>query len=404
MYLAVLIATDLTAQMVSVAMSWQMYTLTHAALDLGLIGLVQFAPMVLLTFVVGYVADHFNRKLIVSLFLGLEAVVFAVMAIGSGEGWITRGWILGMVFVLGMANAFLDTTMPALLANIVQKEHFAKQMAQTTSASQVAMMVGPAIGGLLYATGPATVYGLSGAICCAAALMMMRMRVQQQPVPREPVTLASVLAGLTFIRSNPVILGAISLDLFAVLFGGVTALLPIYASTILQVGAFGLGMLRSAPAIGAMLMSLFLSRRPIDYRVGPILFLSVFVYGVATLVFAVSTSFTLSLAALLTLGASDVISVVIRSTLVLSQTPDAMRGRVNSVNQVFIGTSNQLGAFESGLTAAWFGAIPAAIIGGLATIAVVVLWIKLFPPLFRVNQFQTNNHDHSLLDETLTNS
>jgi MFS family permease len=193
--------------------------------------------------------------------------------------------------------------------------------------------------------------------------------------------------GISFIKARSIILGAISLDLFAVLFGGATALLPIYASSILKIGAVGLGMLRSAPAIGAMFVSLYLARRPINHAVGRSMFIAVLIFGVATLVFAISTSFILSFAALIVLGAADVISVVIRSTLVQLGTPDAMRGRVNSIAQLFIGTSNQLGEFESGITASWFGAMPAVVLGGIGTIAVVVAWIKMFPSLYHVNEF-----------------
>ncbi|KRW92731.1 hypothetical protein SD51_01765 [Alicyclobacillus tengchongensis] len=388
LYMLVVVVLDFTTQMAAVAISWQMYRLTGSAFDLGLIGLIQFAPVLLLTFIVGYAADRWNRKGIVGCALAAQAVLFAWLATASGLGWVSQMTLFGAVVVLGVSGAFLDAAMPALLSSLVAPEQLSQQMAKVTSISQMAVMVGPAVGGVLYALGANVVYGTAAVGCCIAALLMLAISAhKQQPTDDEPISLRSVLAGLTFIRSRPVVLGAISLDLFAVLFGGVTALLPIYANTILHIGATGLGVLWAAPAIGATLMSIALTWRPIRQRVGPMLFFSVLIFGCATIVFAASKSLALSIAALIILGASDVISMVIRSTLVMTQTPDSMRGRVNAVNQVFIGTSNQIGAFESGLTASWFGAIPAAVLGGLATIAVVLLWSRLFPTLFRADEF-----------------
>lgn len=313
LYMLVVVVFDFTTQMAAVAVSWQMYRLTGSAFDLGLIGLIQFAPVLLLTFIVGYAADRWNRKGIVGWALAVQAVLFAWLATASGLGWVTQMTLFGAVVVLGVSGAFLDAAMPALLSNLVASEQLSQEMAKVTSISQMAVMVGPAVGGVLYALGAKVVYGTAAVGCCAAALLML--------------------------------------------------------------------------AIGATLMSIALTWRPIRQRVGPMLFFSVLIFGCATIVFAASKSLALSIAALIILGASDVISMVIRSTLVMTQTPDSMRGRVNAVNQVFIGTSNQIGAFESGLTASWFGAIPAAVIGGLATIAVVLLWSRLFPTLFRADEF-----------------
>ncbi|MDR3552639.1 MAG: MFS transporter, partial [Clostridia bacterium] len=300
---------------------------------------------------------------------------------------MTREGILAAVFLIGMANAFQGPAMQSLLPNIVSKESFTRATAGAASAAQVATIAGPALGGFLYVTGPGVVYLISGICSLFSTVFILFIRVMQEQAEREPVTARSLMTGISFIKSREVVLGAISLDLFAVLFGGATALLPIYAENILHVGSLGLGGLRSAPAIGAMVMSYILSRKPIRRHVGHVLFAAVSCFGVATIIFAVSRSFWLSFLILIVLGASDVFSVVIRSTLVQIETPDAMRGRVNSVNQLFIGTSNQLGEFESGLTASWFGPVPAAIIGGVGTIAVVLAWLKLFPALHRVDEF-----------------
>lgn len=388
-YVAANVLADLTVQMVAVAISWQVYYLTGSALNLGLIGLTEFAPTVLFTLLVGMVADRVNRKLIVCVCLGVQSLIFAALALASVAGLVNRDFLLAAVFLLGTANAFFGPAMSSMLANVVEREHFSRQMARATSASQMASLVGPALGGFLYALSPGTVYAAAALVGALSAVLMISLRVVQRRVPQERVRVASVLSGLTFIRQRPIILGAILMDLFAVLFGGATALLPIYARSILKVGALGLGILRSAPALGAGVTSWALSRRPIRDRVGRRMFLAVLLFGLATLVFAVSRSFYLSLAMLAALGGADVVSVVIRSTLVLAETPDAMRGRVSSVNNLFVGTSNQLGAFESGVTASWLGAVPAAIVGGIGTIVVVVAWIRLFPPLFAADQFPT---------------
>ncbi len=386
-YVAATVLAELTIQMVAVAISWQVYYLTGSALNLGLIGLTEFAPTVCFTLLVGMVADRFNRKLIVCVCLGAQSLILAALTTASLAGLIDRNLLLAVVFLLGSANAFFGPAMTSMLANVVEREQFSKQMARATSASQMASLLGPALGGFLYALNPSAVYAAATLIAALSAALMVFLRVAQRRIPQERASVTSVLSGLTFIRQRRIILGAILMDLFAVLFGGATALLPIYARTILKVGALGLGVLRSAPAFGAGVMSLALARRPIRDRVGHRMFLAVFLFGLATLVFALSRSFYLSLAMLTALGAADVISMVIRSTLVLAETPDAMRGRVSSVNNLFVGTSNQLGAFESGVTAGWMGAVAAAVVGGLGTIVVVALWIRLFPALFGVNEF-----------------
>jgi MFS family permease len=261
-------------------------------------------------------------------------------------------------------------------------------VAWSASAHQTGTILGPALGGLLYTAGPTTAYATASILFLTASSLVALIRIERTPPNREPVSLQSLFAGVVFIRNHPVILGAISLDLFAVLLGGATALLPVYARDILVAGPWGLGLLRSAPAVGALTMSIFLARHPLQSRVGRIMFGAVVTFGVATVVFALSTSFALSLGTLVVLGAADVISVVIRSSLVQIRTPDEMRGRVNAVNSMFIGTSNQLGEFESGLTAALFGVVPAVLIGGVGTIVVVILWMRLFPQLVRIDSLK----------------
>ena len=241
--------------------------------------------------------------------------------------------------------------------------------------------MGPALGGLFYAVGTTVVYTTIGVLFLGASLLVFRIRTNLAPAKREPMSIKSLFAGIAFIRNKPIILGAISLDLFAVLLGGATALLPVYAKTILSTGPWGLGLLRTAPAIGALLMSAVLAQRPLRHGMGRIMFTAVAIFGLTTIIFAVSRSFVLSLITMVVLGGADVISVVIRGSLIQLETPDDMRGRVSAVNSMFVGTSNQLGEFESGLTAAWFGAVPAVVIGGIGTIIVVILWIKLFPAL-----------------------
>lgn len=376
-------------QMLTVAVGWQIYSITQKPFYLGLVGLVQFVPMFLLTFLVGYVADHFDRKKVISISQLIESIVIFTLALGSFQGWITKELILILIFLIASANAFQGPPIQALLPNIVSKEVFPKAAAISASAFQLAVIIGPSLGGILYILGAQVVYFISAFLILTSSIMIRFISLTNtQKIVQDPVTLKSIFAGISFIKEKKVILGAISLDLFAVLFGGATALLPVYASKILFVGPVGLGILRSAPAVGALIMSIYLAKNPLKKKVGYTMFTAVIFFGLSTILFAISKSFLLSLLALFILGASDVISMVIRATLVQIETPDNMRGRVSSVNQLFIGTSNQLGEFESGLTAAWFGAVPAVVIGGIGTIFVVVLWMKLFPQLLHVNKLE----------------
>ncbi|MDQ7092876.1 MFS transporter [Desulfosporosinus sp. PR] len=378
-------STTIAFQMLTVAVGWQMYSLTHTPFYLGLVGLVQFLPMFLLTLVAGYVADRYDRKLIICLSQIAESIGIFLLAFGSHNGWLTKETILGIVFFIGIANAFQGPPMQALLPNVVSKELFPRVAALATSISQLAIILGPAIGGALYVLSPTVMYSIVGLLSLATSVIIFFISIRKEPSKPEPVTIRSIFGGISFIKSKPAILGAISLDLFAVLFGGATALLPVYASNILKIGPLGLGLLRSAPAAGALIMSVILAQKPLKRNEGYIMFMAVIIFGISTTIFAISSSFVLSLSALLILGASDVVSGVVRFTLIPLQTPDHMRGRVSAINMLFIGTSNQLGEFESGLTAAWFGVVPAVLIGGIGTVIVAILWMKLFPDLLHVN-------------------
>ncbi len=379
------VSTSIAFQMVGVAVGWQVYALTGSALFLGLVGLVQFLPMFLLTLVVGHVADRYNRRTIVRICQTVEGLAAGTLALASFGGWESSESILIIICIVGAARAFEGPAMQALLPGLVPAALFPRAAAWSASALQTATIIGPAFGGFLYAAGPTVVYAAACILFLTASIFIALIRLKRMPSKNEPVSIRSLFAGISFIRSRREILGAISLDLFAVLLGGATALLPIYARDILMTGPWGLGLLRAAPALGALIMSVFLARRPLHRRVGRAMFIAVAVFGVATIVFALSTSFVLSLVSLVILGASDVISVVIRHSLVQIGTPDEMRGRVSAVNSMFIGTSNQLGEFESGLTAAMFGVVPAVLIGGFGTILVVIIWIRIFPQLARID-------------------
>src|SRR5690348_16002348 len=333
-------------QMLSVAVGWQIYDLTHRALDLGLIGLVQFVPSFVLALPAGHVADIFERRRIVLICQAVEGAATLPLAVGSWLRWFDEPAILAIVFIIGCARAFEFPTMQALLPSMVPAPLLSRAMAAGSSASMTAMIVGPALGGLLYVAGAGTVYGVSGLLFVIAAVLMWLLKLERPPQRREPATLKSVFAGIRFVRHRPVVLGAISLDLFAVLLGGATALLPVYARDILHVGPVGLGILRSAPAVGAALVAFSLGRRPLENGTGAKMFGAVVIFGIATIVFGVSTNFYLSLVALFVLGASDMVSVFIRSALIQFATPDPMRGRVSAVNMLFIGASNELGEFE----------------------------------------------------------
>lgn len=382
------VSTNFAYQMLTVAIGWQMYSLTHSAFYLGLVGLVQFLPMLLLSLFVGHISDRYDRRRIITLSQIIQSIFILILAFGSFIGWITKERFLIIIFFIAVAHSFEGPPMQALLPNIVSRDIFPRASALMSSVSEFAVIIGPAFGGILYSFGSTLVYTLTSILYFISGILVSQISMKKEEFKSEPASLKSLFAGISFIKSRPIVLGAISLDLFAVLFGGATALLPIYASNILMIGSFGLGVLRSAPAIGALLMSAYLARNPLKQKVGRTMFTAVIFFGLSTIVFAISKSVIISFFALFVLGASDVISVVIRSTLVQLETPDYMRGRVSSVNMIFIGTSNQLGEFESGLTASLLGTVPAAFIGGVGTIVVVMLWMKLFPSILHVDKFE----------------
>lgn len=381
------VVSSLAYQMSAVAVGWLVYAQTGSAASLGLVGLFQFMPIVCLTLLVGHVADRYERRRIVAICQSVEGLTLLGLALGAATGHLPTAAIYAAVVVLGGARAFESPTLAALLPGTIPAGLLPQAVALSSTAMQTATIVGPALGGLLYAFGPCVPFAAAAALFLAASGFTAALRLEQVPPRREPATLRSVFSGLVFIWERPVVLGTISLDLVAVLLGGATALLPIYARDILHTGPWGLGLLRTAPAIGALAMGTALAHMPLRHTVGLKMFAAVLVFGAATLAFALSTDLVVSLAALVVLGASDNISVVIRTSLVQLLTPREMLGRVSAVNSLFIGTSNQLGEFESGMTAALLGAVPAAALGGLGTIAVAFLWMALFPALRRADTF-----------------
>jgi MFS family permease len=377
-----------SSQIAAVAIGWQVYDLTGSAFVLGMVGLVQFLPTALLVFVAGQAADRYERKRVLQVCQFAEAITALCLAWGAYTGTLTVAEIFVATFVLGTAGAFESPATAALLPLIAPSGSLQRATALSSGSAQIATITGPAVGGLAYAVSPGLPYGIMLAFWLCGVVFAGAIELLQPAEAKDPTAPNDVFAGVRFIRSNPAILGTISLDLFAVLFGGVVALLPIYARDILQTGPLGLGILRAAPAVGALLTTAVLARHAISRRVGLRMFQAVIVFGAATVVFAVSQWMWLSVLALAILGAADTVSVVIRFSLVQLATPDEMRGRVGAVNFLFINASNQLGQFESGVTAALFGAMPAAALGGLATIAIALLWMKLFPSLRDVERLE----------------
>ncbi|WP_043644717.1 MFS transporter [Fundidesulfovibrio putealis] len=375
-------ASGFAYHMSAVAIGWQVYELTGSVFNLGLVGLVEFLPQFLLTLVAGHVADRVDRKTIASVCQLLQGLMALTLAVGSVTGALGLYGIFGCVFMIGTARAFETPSLQALLPGLVEPAQFPRMLAWSASVWRTAVILGPAAGGLLYMAGPGAVYAASGLACLLAAFLAAGIPKPAVTQRKEPASWRSVMGGIEYIRKRPDILGAISMDLFSVLLGGATALLPVFAKDILATGPWGLGILRAAPSVGALCMSLFLVRRPLKRGVGRKMYGAVAVFGLATIVFGLSENFALSCAALAVLGASDMVSVVVRSTLVQLDTPDELRGRVSAVNSVFIGTSNQLGDFESGVAAALLGSVGAVVLGGVGTLVVVALWVKFFPGLF----------------------
>jgi MFS family permease len=373
--------TGMTAnQMLMVAIGWQMYDLTHSAWDLGLVGLVQFVPALLLTLPAGHVADRLSRSRILAVCMLVQAAASILLLAAATLHFASRELILAVSVLLGAARAFQMPAQQALIPLLVAPDLLGQAIALGATGMQAAIIGGPALGGLLYAAGADVVYWVSTVLLLLSGALMMMVRYTHRPSKIDS-SLATVFAGVRFVWANKILLGATSLDLFAVLLGGATALLPMFARDILHTGPEGLGVLRAAPAGGALLMSVALLRWPLHKRAGHILLMAVAVFGAATLVFGLSGSFGLSLVALAVTGAADNISVVIRQTLVQVETPNEIRGRVSAVNSIFIGASNQLGEFESGATAALLGPIGSVILGGVGTLLVAALWLRLFPAL-----------------------
>ena len=387
LYLAARLLSTLAVQMQSVAVGWQVYALTGSMFDLGLIGLAQFAPFLLLILYAGHAADRYDRRRIITACI-IAQLLCAVSLLAFTWAGLHIVWpIFAVLALFGSARAFVMPASQAMLINMVPPESFSKAVALSSSAFHVAVIAGPVLGGALYLAGVQVVYAVVALLLALSVVLMLCVRATQQASNREPASWHSVLEGLRFVWSRPVVLGAISLDLCAVLFGGATALLPAIASDILHVGPTGLGLLRTMPAVGSALTSIALTFKPITRRVGLWMFGGVALFGAATVVLGLTTSLLVALLALFSMGVGDMVSVYIRHLLVQYETPDAIRGRVSAVNSVFIGASNELGEFESGITAGWFGLIPAIVIGGVATLAVTAAWSLGFPMLSRMDKF-----------------
>ncbi len=388
------VSTAIAYQMQAVAVGWQIYELTSSPLHLGYVGLAMFIPGVLLLLVVGQVVDRYNRKRIILAAQLVMAFAVCLLSITTANNTVTVTLILTAVFILGIGRSFEATTIQTLPPMIVPPAALPQTIAGLSSAYQAATIAGPALGGVLLIAGPAFVYATCAILLVISSTFIWLIRMRHVALAREPVTLTAIFAGVNFVRKNPIVLGAMSLDLFAVAFGGATALLPIFARDIFDVGTWGLGLMRAAPALGAVLISIVLIRWPVRKNLGHIMYASVGVFGIATIVFALSNSFALSIAALMVVGGSDMLSVVIRQPLIQLETPDDMRGRVSAVNSLFIGSSNQIGEFRAGVTAAWTGTVPAVVIGGVGTILVVLAWIKLFPSMYNVRTFDQRYRAH----------
>lgn len=379
-------------EMQSVAVGWQIYEITKRPLDLGLVGLAQFTPGILLFLVSGHAADRLDRrKLLIACYAGFS-ICSGLLLFTAMRGMPAVYPIYSVVLLVGVVRAFNGPVSRALLPQIVPEEHFPNAVAWNGSVNQCGTILGPSIGGLVYALtkGPSAVYTLAMLAAAGAIISMAQIKLRAKARPREQFTLKSVLAGLHYIRKHKIVLGSISLDMFGVLLGGAVALLPVYAREILKTGPWGLGLLRSSPAIGAAGMAILIAHRPLRNRVGATMLWCVAGFGTFTILFGISRSLILSMLSLLCVGAMDMVSVVVRGTLVQLSTPDEMRGRVNAVEMIFIGASNEVGQFESGLTAQWFGAVPAVVLGGIGTLVVTALCAWSFPELRRVDRIPSS--------------
>ena len=387
-FLYVRVAASVALQVQVVAVGWQMYELTGSPLYLGLIGLVQFVPVVSFFLLTGHVADHYDRRIVTCIAEIVEALAVAVLAVATASGRLTPSLLLTMAFIVGTGRAFEQPSLQSVLPNIVPASVLPRAIASTNSAAQTAVVAGPAIGGLLIAFDPTLVFAVCAALWLSAGLVVLGIGLERTLARRAPVDLKTLFSGVTFLGRHKILLGALLLDLFAILFGNATALLPIFARDIFMTGPLGFGLLRAAPAAGAIMTSLALARWPLTAGVGRIMFAVVTIFGAGTVVLALAPNFAFALAALVVIGASDTISVVIRQTMVQIRTPDQMRGRVYAVNSMITITSNQLGDFRAGAAAALFGTIPSVLVGGLSTIAVVLISTKIFRELYDADTYE----------------
>ena len=387
-FLYVRVAASIALQVQAVAVGWQMYELTRSPFQLGLVGLVQFIPAIGLFLATGHVADRYDRRTIAAAAQVVEAAAVAVLAFANGTGRLAPALLLTMAFVVGTGRAFEQPSLQTALPNIVPASVLPRAIAGSTSAAQIAIVTGPALGGVLIALSPTLVFAACAALWLSSAFVMRGIAMARTTAAREPVDLKRLFSGLVFIGRHKVVLGAILLDLFAVLLGNATGLLPIFARDIFMSGPLSFGALRAAPAAGALITALTLARWPISRRVGRIMFIAVATFGTGTILLALAPSLLFAMGAMFIVGAADTASVVIRQSLLLLHTPDEMRGRVFAVGSMFTGTSNQLGDFRAGAAAALFGTIPAVLIGGFSTLAVVVVSTQVFRELFQADRYQ----------------
>lgn len=396
-YLSARFLGTLAVQMQSVAVGWQVYQITGSLFDLGLIGLAQFAPFLVLILWAGHVADRHDRRRIIVLCMLVQLLVSGLLLAFTWSGSSVVWPVFAVLVLFGSARAFMMPASQAVLRNLVPDRDFGQAVALSSSTFHVAVIAGPVLGGLLYVYGPTVVYTVSALLLAVSVVLMASAKSAPQVRSTQPASWHTLLEGLRFVRSRPIVLGAISLDLFAVLFGGATALLPAYAHDVLHAGPTALGWLRTAPGAGAALCSIALAFFPIRRRVGAWMFGGVALFGLAVLTLGSTSQFPVALGALFVLGAGDMVSVYVRHLLVQYETPDEIRGRVSAVNAVFIGASNELGEFESGITAGWLGLVRAILLGGAATLAVTGLWAVLFPVLSKMDRFP--HHDKEEREE-----
>jgi MFS family permease len=390
-FLYVRVAASVALQIQVVAVGWQMYELTDSPFRLGLIGLVQFIPAICLFPFTGHVADRFDRRWVTFIGEIVEALAVGVLAVANFTGHLTPNLLLAMAFVVGTGRAFEQPSVQSVLPNIVSAKVLPSAVAASTSGSQTAVVAGPALGGILVALSPTLVFTVAGLIWLSAGLVMITVAIERTPAVRMPLDLKTLFSGVAFIARHKIVLGAILLDMLAVLFGNAMALLPVFARDIYVAGPLGFGILRAAPAVGAITTALVLTRWPVSDRVGRVMFVTVTIFGIGTILLALAPSFIFAIGAMVVIGASDTVSVVIRQTMVQLRTPDAMRGRVYAVNSMAVITSNQLGDFRAGAAASFFGTIPSVLIGGISILAVVLISRKVFGELYDADRYHVAN-------------